>query len=102
MDWDNTLVDSEQNLLLGAKDAISLIREHGHRVVIHSCNNPAWIQKCLNEWGIVVDLIWDGQRKPNCDVFCDDKAWRVPYNGNWASHIDFLIDHLKDKDNRKW
>lgn len=102
IDWDNTLVDVDQKLLPGAKEAISQLREAGHKVVINSCNNPDWIQKCLNEWGIPVDAVWNGKRKLNADIFIDDKAYKVPYNPDWRLHIDDIMITLKNKDNRKW
>lgn len=89
IDWDNTLVDTDQKLLPGAKEAISKLREAGHKVLINSCNNPKWIEKCLNEWGIPVDLVWDGKRKANCDLYIDDRAFKFT---NWLIDIQTIMD----------
>lgn len=103
IDWDHTLMDGEE-WLPGAKDAIRLLREKGHKVCIHSCNNPAWIEKCLNNAGIVVDLVWKGKakeislngQKPVADLYIDDKGYH--FQGNWPTEIHNVLDRL---DNRK-
>lgn len=102
IDWDNTLVDSTQKWLPGAQTAIKRLREDGHKVIIHSCNRKAWIDKCLNESGIVVDGIWDQAGKPVCDLYVDDKGYHFPYNGDWNEDLPIILSRVKDKDNRKW
>lgn len=60
--------------LPGAQEAIKRLRELGHYVIIHSCNNPKWIEKNLNEAGIPVDLIWTKQGKPVANCYLDDRG----------------------------
>lgn len=106
IDWDNTLVDSNQKLLPGVKNALEFLRERGHKIVVHSCNRPEWIKRCLDEWCIPVDYIngIDGPSgKPNCDLFIDDKGFHFPHNGSWDHFlIDAILSRIEDKDNRKW
>lgn len=104
IDWDNTLVDSRQKLLPGAREAIARLRGANHKVIIHSCNKVDWIDKCLNEFGIPIDAIWSGPGKPLADLYIDDRGYRFPYSGDWGNEIDKVMndDRLKDKDNRKW
>lgn len=109
IDWDGTIVDSstkvkDPELLPEAKKAIARFREEGHQVVIFSANNPKWIQKWLDEWGIVVDYIWDDKGKLNADIFVDDKGYHKPFNDSWSGHIDNILNdpRVKGRDNRRW
>jgi hypothetical protein len=90
--------------LPGAQDALKRLREEGHKICIHSCNNPGWIEKQLKEAGIVVDLVWEKKHgsKPLADLYVDDKGYHFPYNGDWALETEKVLERLKDKDNRKW
>lgn len=101
IDFDNTLVNGSE-WLPGAKDALRLLREKGHKVVINSCNNPKWIEKQLAEAGLTVDLIWDHKGKALADLYIDDRGF--DFRGDWASTISEVLEHrhVKDKDNRKW
>lgn len=103
IDWDNTLMNGDQ-WLPGAQTALKRLREEGHKVVINSCNNPGWIEKCLAEAAILVDHVWkrgDGN-KPLADLYIDDKGYHFPYNGDWNAEINNVLDRVKDLDNRKW
>lgn len=107
IDWDGTLVDSsnksvDPKLLRGAKEAITLLRASGHRVVIFSANRKDWIQKWLNEWGIPVDDIYEGNGKLNADLYVDDKAHRFQFNGDWNDELPEIMLRLEGKDNSKW
>ena len=109
IDWDGTLVDSsvvgkDPVLLPGAKQAIGLFREKGHKVVIFSCNNPKWIEKWLQEWGIMVDHVYNEKGKLNADVFVDDKGYHKPFNSGWAGHTEAILadERVAEKDNRRW
>jgi hypothetical protein len=101
IDWDNTLMSGEE-WLPGAKDALKRLREEGHKIVIHSCNNEDWIQRNLNEAGIIVDVVWTKFGKPLADLYVDDKGYHFPYNGNWIEEAPKVLDRLKGLDNRKW
>lgn len=112
IDWDNTIVDGDSKLLPGAREAITILRNKGHKIIIHSCNNPDWIEKCLNEFGIPVDRIWrpgavnekswGKGNKPLADLYIDDKGYHFPYNGDWATQVEPILERLAGKDNRKW
>lgn len=105
IDFDGTMVDGDYKPLPGLKDAINLLREKGHKIVINSCNNPKWIDKVLNNHDIRYDHICgiDGPSgKPNCDLFIDDKGYHFPYNGNWTDELPKIIERVKNLDNRKW
>jgi hypothetical protein len=100
IDWDGTLVDEHQQLLLGAREAITTLRMSGHKVVIHSCNRAKWIEKCLNEWGIPVDYIWGLEEgtgsKLVADIYIDDRGYRFPKNGDWTIELPSIMSLLKD------
>ena len=112
IDWDATIVDERTNPLPGAIDAIKLLREKGHKVVINSCNDPKWIKKNLEEWGCPVDHImglgtgptFKNKSKVLADLYVDDRGYHFPYKGNWDNEIQKILedDRVKDKDNRKW
>lgn len=102
IDWDNTLMSGKE-WLPGAKDALRRLREEGHKVIIHSCNGPKWIEKNLREAGLIVDHICEAdQGKPLADLYIDDKGYHFPYNGDWSPELPKVLERLKDKDNRKW
>lgn len=67
--------------LPGAKVAMERLREQGHKILIHSCNNKKWIEKVLNDNDILYDYIWDGAGKPVCSAYIDDRA--IAFNGDW-------------------
>lgn len=99
IDFDHTLVDGDTPLE-GAKDAINLLREKGHKILIYSANRKEWIEQVLNNHDIRFDRIWTDRGKPNCDIFVDDKGYR--FGGDWGvAKLDILalVDGL---DNRKW
>lgn len=102
IDWDNTLM-SGRTWLPGAQDALKRLSELGHRVIIWSCNERNWIEKNLEEAGIVVDWVCrkdDG--KPVADLYIDDKGYHFPYNGDWNEDLPNVLLRLEGLDNRKW
>ena len=80
VDWDNTIWDrAKQVPMPGAREALSLLRENGHYIMVHSCNNPPFIRKRLEEHDIMVDAVWgespaDKGHKPVADFYIDDAA----------------------------
>jgi hydroxymethylpyrimidine pyrophosphatase-like HAD family hydrolase len=101
VDLDNTLVLVDK-ALEGAKEAINILREAKHKIVIHSCNNKSWIEKVLNNNDIRYDYIWDQVGKPLCDLYVDDKGYHFPKNGNWNEQLPLILERLSGLDNRKW
>ena len=103
IDFDHTLVDGDKPLE-GAREAINILREEGHKIVIHSCNNTEWIKKVLNDNDIRFDYIWGSssrrEPKPICDIYIDDKGFR--FSGSWKEDLPQILDLLKGFDNRKW
>lgn len=74
IDFDNTIRNTVTNKPMeGAKDAISLLREKGHKVMIHSCNTKEFIKSWLNDNDIRYDYIWDQIGKPVCSFYIDDR-----------------------------
>ena|SRR6266566_5079484 len=99
IDFDNTLVNGDKPIE-GAREAINLFREEGHKVVIYSANNRDWIERTLNNNDIRFDHIWDENGKPNCDLFIDDKAFRFT---SWRNtQVNLMRQLILGKDNRKW
>lgn len=100
IDFDDTLVHIDKRLE-GAKEAINLLREAGHKIIIHSCNNPEWIEKVLNDQDLRYDLIWCKKwgGKPAADIYIDNKGFRFE---NWTSQIKEILELVNGLDNRKW
>lgn len=104
IDWDHTLMNGKE-WLPGAKDALKRLREEGHRIIIHSCNDPNWIEMHLRDAGIIAD-VWRGavnrkgeiEPKPVADLYIDDRAYRFPTNGDWSKELDKVLERLSDID----
>ena len=103
IDFDNTLVFVKEPLP-GARDAINRLREKGHKIVIHSCNREAWVKEVLDNNDIRYDRVHgnESKGKPLADLYVDDKGYRFPYNGDWATEIDAVLAYTDGLDNRKW
>jgi len=101
IDFDNTLVNGEEALPF-AREAINILREDGHKVIIHSANDVPWIAKVLREHRIMYDKIWDNPGKPLADLYIDDRGF--DFKGSWTEALPEILGHrhVKDKDNRKW
>lgn len=97
VDFDNTLVFGDK-VLPGAKNAINLLRENGHKIIIHSCNNIGWIKKTLENNDIRYDWIWDDVGKPIADLYVDDKGFKFM---SWDDDVKLILDLMKPMDNRK-
>lgn len=103
IDFDHTLVEGDQPRE-GAREAINALREHGHKILIHSCNEVSWIKKVLNNNDIRFDGIFGETKlegkKPLADLYIDDKGYH--YKGNWNAELPEILARLKGLDNRKW
>lgn len=86
--------------LEGARRAINILREKGHKIVIHSSNELDWIVKTLNNLDIRYDKIVAD--KFLADLYVDDKGYHFPYNGNWNTELDKIFERVEGLDNRKW
>lgn len=83
IDFDHTLVDYDEPLP-GAKEALQKLRDAGHKILIHSCNNEEWIRRILNTYEMPYDYIWDGG-KPVCHAYVDDRA--IAFSGDWDATL---------------
>jgi hydroxymethylpyrimidine pyrophosphatase-like HAD family hydrolase len=99
IDFDHTLVDGDK-LRPFAREAINILREKGHKIVIHSCNNWKWIEKVLDNSDVRYDHIWTGEGKPLADLYVDDKGYH--YRGDWESEVNDILLRVEGLDNRKW
>ena len=98
LDSDNTLWDTAKQLPMpGAQDALEAFRSRGIRVMIHSCNRPAFIRKMCEEHQLIVDGIWgedtaDHGQKPFADLYIDDSGLR--FSGDWANTTSIALELL--------
>lgn len=82
IDFDHTIADTAHPIegrkmgppIEGAKEALSQIRAAGHKIIIHSCNNPKAIRDWMAYYEIPYHYIWDEKGKPICDYYIDDRA----------------------------
>lgn len=75
--------------LPGARDALSRLREAGHRILIHSCNDRHFIADWLLNHDIRHDGIWANPGKPVADLYVDDRGYQFT---NWESLLASLPD----------
>lgn len=94
IDFDHTIWDTPNNQPLPqAREALSIIRERGIKIVIHSCNNKSWIEKCLSHADIRFDWIWDQQGKPIADIYIDDCGFS--FAGDWTKALPAILKQLE-------
>lgn len=100
IDFDHTIIEGDK-AITGAREAINIFREKGHKIIIHSCNNIGWIIKTLTNNDIRYDQIWEGIGKPLADLYIDDKGFH--FQGDWhAMAIAAVLTRVEGLDNRKW
>lgn len=73
-----------------AQEALLALHQAGHKIIVHSCNNPKVIRNWMEYFCIPFDAIWgespgDYGQKPIADVYIDDKAIR--FENNWAEIV---------------
>lgn len=96
IDFDHTLVDHDKPLK-GAKEAINILREKGHKIVIHSCNNRGWIERVLRNADIQFDYICgNDESKPACAIYIDDRGFR--FTGDWTADLPQILEILDEQD----
>jgi hypothetical protein len=91
LDFDHTLYE-QNHFMPGALEAVGRLREAGHRVWIFSCNDPDYIQQCLDEAGIAVDGIWRGPGKIVGAAYVDDRG--VAFRGDWEQSLKDIDELL--------
>lgn len=103
IDFDNTLVFVAQPLE-GAREAINVLREAGHKIIIHTCNREAHVKQVLDNNDIRYDKVHgnNGKGKPLADIYIDDKGYHFPYNGDWNTELPKVLARIEGLDNRKW
>jgi hypothetical protein len=115
VDFDDTLCDGAYPAIgkvkPGAKEALSLFRKLGYRVIIWSCRCCHWdyniyggdpeqpvperkhvieMVTWLDANGIEYDEVDDGSKgKPSVDFYIDDKAIR--FENNWDEIMGFVL-----------
>lgn len=91
VDFDHTLVHGDKPIE-GAREAINILREQGHYIIIHSCNNPEWIERVMNNNNMRFDHIWTSPGKPVADIYVDDLGYRFE---NWSLEtIMAIVSHV--------
>ena len=94
IDWDHTLWNTAHKKPLdGARDALFRLKEAGHKVIIHSCNDPLWIKSQCEVYDLPVYAVWgetgqEGQ-KPVASCYVDDRGYR--FEGNWGKSVDDVL-----------
>lgn len=98
VDFDHTLVCLDKPIP-GAKEAMQKLKDMGHNILIHSCNNPEWIRKVLSNNEIPYDYIWGDSEhdkgKPVCAAYIDDRG--IGFDGDW----DKAIQEVEEMENRR-
>lgn len=97
--WDNHANDGKGAPMPGAADAIDEFHSRGWKVMVHSCNNPAFLRKMCDDHDLNIDAIWgeggiDHGAKPVCAAYVDDRA--IHFGGDWAQAVHdvlALVEH---------
>lgn len=103
VDLDHTLVEGDKPKL-GAREAMDILKESGHVVIIHTCNRLAWAEKVLKDNDIQFDYIYGSDSgygpKLLADLYVDDKGYH--FKGDWPNEINNVLTRVEGLDNRKW
>lgn len=103
LDWDLTLVDEQQEWLVGAQEALRALLRSGYTVWVHTCraNYTAGQELVTSKlvaggfegWLRSGDLeLWLGEGKPNADIYVDDRALRFE---GWNDLVPTIRKHLR-------
>lgn len=103
MDLDHTLVEGDK-AIDGAREAIDILRESGHRIFINTCNSLEWTRKVLDLNDIKYDRIYGETHgfgpKLLADLYVDDKGYH--FKGDWPNEVNNILARVEGLDNRKW
>ncbi len=111
VDFDGTCFDTDDHGELvpvpGARDALSLLKNQGYHLVIHTCRTTIamdrgsldeevhFIESILRSHGFEYDEIHLGE-KLVADAYVDDRA--IAFRGNWEKTLDQLEKYFNDFD----
>ena len=88
VDFDYTIWSTKDcKPMEGARETINILREQGWKVIVHSCNSPEWIERCLRDHDIRFDSIWTGQGKPVGTCYLDDRGLKFL---SWSQVLEDL------------
>lgn len=97
IDFDNTIHDIDNPVvgkkmgkpLQGATEALELMNEQGHKIIIHTVRGN---QKHIREWFEYYDIPYDEitNIKPKADWYIDDKSLHFD---NWANVLNTIGVH---------
>lgn len=99
VDFDHTLVDGDK-LRPYAREAMNILREKGHVIVIHSCNGDKWVEQVLRDNDVRYDYIWkdDSGKKPIADLYVDDRGYH--YKGDWEEEVNTILLDKRVQDSK--
>lgn len=99
IDFDGTLVNGKV-ALPGAREAINILREKGHQIIIFSCNGKDWIERVMRDNDMRYDYISEGTHKPVAHVYIDDRG--IGFRGDWEAtlkEVEQIAGFKSDKQN---
>jgi hydroxymethylpyrimidine pyrophosphatase-like HAD family hydrolase len=108
VDWDHTAYQNEaEDLMPGVREAFDRFHDAGYRIMIHSCNNPAWIRKRCEELGLKPDYIWGetgmdacAGSKPVCALYVDDRAQQFT---SWEPDVvSGMLERVRERPVRRY
>ena len=88
----------------GVHEAFDAFRLSGHKILIHSCNNPGWIRQMCEEHNIRPDYIWGETGleggKPVAALYVDDRAMEFK---EWSKDaIDEMLARVEGRPVRQY
>ena len=104
VDFDHCLWKNERNEPAeGFRDFLDEVHSLSWKVIVHSCNRPAFIRQMCELHDLRIDAIWgelpgqEGQ-KPVASAYVDDKG--VQFRGDWASTTEEVLKFITPPDRR--
>ena len=91
IDYDNTLVDRDNEWLPGAEAALRAMHARGHKIIIHSAraNYPAGRRLIEDRLGTFAQRVTI-YPKPEADIYIDDRAHRFTGWSAALTHLRYL------------